>query len=320
MFLFLIAFFLSSNGKEKCNFREKMRPKEFVYPFNGNTGVFHLSSDHLTTLRLFKDKDDFNYGVNTLALAAAHFNVSILCYELMDSHLHSMVRGTWKECWACFRWVLHRLSILIAKRDGVSGVLPRDGFDVQAVLDSRQFRNEVAYILRNCYKARICSPFSYPWCSIDVYFNPFRDAIPGDSVSQMDTVAIRKLFRTREKVPGHYEIYDGRVLNRCFVDFKYVEKQLGDSLTLFDAIRVWDLESSVEISHGAAEKVSFTDSELAERLTTLCRKEYFVDSIRQLDRKSLLSLARTAARRYGAGKKQLARLLGISPEMLENVL
>ena len=297
-----------------------MRPSDFNDPFLGKCGVFHLSSDHLTSLRLFTGHDSFCYGVNTLALAAAKFRVSLLCYELMDSHLHNLLKGTWQACRDYFRWVLHRLAIHIAQREGVSDVLPRDGFDVQVVTDKRQFENEVAYILRNCYKARICSPFSYPWGSIDVYFNPFRDAVPGMPVSGMNVSDIRSFFHTRASVPESYTVYDGRVQNRCFVDYKYVEEQFGDSLAFFNAIRVWDLESSVALSHGAAEKLSFTDAELSIRLSAICRNEYHTSTVQQLDRKSLLSLARTAARRFGAGKAQLSRLLNLPVESLELVL
>ncbi len=256
-----------------------MRPKEFKDPFHGKCGVFHLASDHLESLRLFSDLDSYNYGVNTLALAAARFNISILCYELMDSHLHSLLKGTWQECWSFFRWVLHRLAIMLADKHGVSNVLPRDGFDVHAVLDAKQFRKEVAYILE-----------------------------------------VLKLFRTREAVPGDYLVHEGRVLNRCFVDYAYTESRIGSSLDFFDTLRLWDLESSVAISHGAAEKVTFTDAELSLRLTTLCRNEYHADSPQLLDRKSLLSLARAAAHRFGSGKTQLARLLNVSPDMLEKAL
>ena len=101
---------------------------------------------------------------------------------------------------------------------------------------------------------------------------------------------------------------------------KYVEKRIGDSLAFFDALRVWDLESTVEMSHGAAEKITFSDAELSLRLTTLCRNEYHTDSIQKLDRKSLLALARSASRRYGAGKVQLARLLHVSADALDRIL
>jgi hypothetical protein len=74
------------------------------------------------------------------------------------------------------------------------------------------------------------------------------------------------------------------------------------------------------LSHGEAEKVVFSDAELSARLTALCQNEYHTTSIRLLDRKALLSLARSAARRFGAGKSQLARLLNVSVDALEKVL
>ena len=128
------------------------------------------------------------------------------------------------------------------------------------------------------------------------------------------------MFQTRAQIPPHYEFREGRILNRCNVDFAYVERQFGDSLAFFDALRVWDLESSVALSHGVSERVTFSDAELAVRLNALCRKEYGADSVQLLDRKSLLMFARAASRRFGAGKNQLARLLNLSADILGKVL
>ena len=282
--------------------------------------MFHLASDHLETVRLFSDEESFRFGVNTLAIAATLFDVRILCYELMDSHLHALLRGRWPECRNFFRWVLHRLSMMVSKRDGVVDVIRLDGFDVHAVMDAKQFKNEVVYILRNCYKARVGSPFSYPWGSAEVYFNPYRDSVRGTPVAKMGTVACRNLFHSHVRLPDSYEILDGRVLNRCFVDYRFVENQFGDSLAFFDAIRVWDLESAVALSHGVSEQVNFSDADLSIRISALCRTEYGQDSVQLLDRKSLLLLARMVSRRFGAGKKQLARLLHLSPDILEKVM
>ena len=118
----------------------------------------------------------------------------------------------------------------------------------------------------------------------------------------------------------HYEHTGGRILNRCFVDYKRAEKLLESDLNLFDTIRLWDLEGAVAMTHGAEEKITFTDSELSAKIGTLCKKEYHAESIELLDRKTLLTLARAASRRFGAGKKQLSRLLGVSPEVLDAVL
>ena len=68
---------------------------------------------------------------------------------------------------------------MLNQRFGVSGVLPDDAFDVSAITDERMFLNEMAYILRNPYKARMASPYAFAWNSADVYFNPWRDYVHG---------------------------------------------------------------------------------------------------------------------------------------------
>ena len=298
-----------------------MRTDELEDPFCGKPGVWHFASDHLESRLLFRGDADYRYGVNTLAIGCArHHKVSLLCYSLMSNHLHLLLKGIYADCLAYYGWVTRRLSMMVWKRDGVADVLRLGSVDVHAVLDNRQFRNEVAYISRNAYKARICSPFSYLWSSADVYFNPFRDALHGTRVEEMGLAAVRALFHTREGMPASYEHLDGRILNRCFVDYPYVERRLGDSLAFFDTLRVWDLESSVALSHGAAGRIAFSEEELLVRMTAICRQEYHTESVEQLDRKSLLLLARTLARRFGVGKTRLARLSGLSVDVLGMVL
>ena len=63
-----------------------MRPADFVDPFGGRPGVFHLASDHLETLRLFSDRESFCYGVNTLALAVARFGIRDHVYLALRVH------------------------------------------------------------------------------------------------------------------------------------------------------------------------------------------------------------------------------------------
>ena len=66
--------------------------------------------------------------------------------------------------------------------------------------------------------------------------------------------------------------------------------------------------------------IRFSDEELSGKVSTICREEFHVSDIQRLDRKSLLMMARTLSRRFGAGKAQLARILGIEQDILEKVL
>ena len=85
-------------------------------------------------------------------------------------------------------------------------------------------------------------------------------------------------------------------------------------------MRKYDLESAVSQSHGIEEMLTFTDNEMQEKILAVCKNEFHVGSHNQLGRKELLLLARTLARRYSATKKQIGRLLGIDPAVLDDAL
>lgn len=292
--------------------------RDFKDPFPGRKGIFMFTTDHQLRQLVFRTADDFTFGVNTLAIGTLKFKVRVLCYTLMNNHLHLLIMGRYEDCLAYFKWVLLRLSQMMKARYGISGVLKANAADVQAVTDEDMFLNEVAYLLRNTYKAHIDSPFSYPWAPFEVYFNPYRNAIRGERFPSPD--AAKRILGTHAEIPEDWEHLNGRILNKYFVDYRTVEKIIGSGLTLFDRVRKFDLESVVSQSHGIEEMLTFTDNEMQEKIRVVCKNEYHVESHNQLERKDLLRLARTLARRFAATKKQISRLLGIDPAVLDNAL
>ena len=295
-----------------------MRITEFKDPFTGRTGVYMFTLDHLERHLIFRNKADFTYGVNTLAFGTLKHGVRVLCYVLMDNHIHLLLAGTYPECLAYYQWVLHRLSLMLGHRYGVSGLLSWKSSDVQAVKDEQMLLNEVCYLLRNGYKARIDSPFSYPWAPFECYFNPYLPFLKGSPLPTGREG--KRMFCTQATFPPDWEQVDGRILDKCFVDYRTVENRIGSSLVFFDRLRRYDLESVVSETHGIEERIAFTDSELQEKIRMVCQKELHVESPHQLGRKDLLRLARTLAYRYGAPKKQVSRLLGIDSDVLDAAL
>lgn len=292
--------------------------RDFKDPFQGRKGIFMFTSDHQLRLLVFRTEDDFMFGVNTLAIGTLKFKIHVLCYTLMNNHLHLLVMGRYEDCLAYFRWVLLRLAQMLKTRYGIKGVLKADSADVQAVTDKDMFLNEVAYLLRNTYKAHIDSPFSYPWAPFEVYFNPYRDVIRGERFPSLD--AAKRTLGTHADIPADWEHLNGRVLNKCFIDYRTVERIIGTGLALFDRVRKFDLESVISQSHGIEEMLTFTDNEMQEKILAICNNELHVESHHQLGRKDLLRLARMLARRFSATKKQIARLLGIDPAVLDDAL
>lgn len=297
-----------------------MRIDTFQDPFRGRIGEYQFSMAHLEKARLFRTPEDYDYGVNTLALATLVCPVKLLGYTLMDNHLHLLLGAAFPDCRRYIGWVVRRLRLMLRQRHGVSGLLGENAFDVTAVTDDTMYLNELAYILRNVYKARMASPFSFLWNSADVYFNPWREHIRGERLGSLDVARQKQLLQTHVMVPAEWEHLGGRILNRFFVDYAAAEKRVGDSLRLFDRLRLWDLESTMAVSHGLERSIAFTDNELQEKMLAICRNEFHVGSPHQLDRKTLLLLARTLARRFSARKDQVARLTGLDADILDRLL
>ena len=295
-----------------------MRISEFKDPFTGRKGVYMFTTDHLDRMLLFRDEEDFVQGSNTIALATLKFPVKVLCYALMDNHIHLLLMGRYDDCLAFYALVLHRIARMFETKYGVSGILKLQASDVQAVLDSKMLLNEVCYLLRNGYKARIGSPYSYPWAPFECYFNPYLPLFHGSPLP--GSKAVKRMFATHVKIPAEWEHIDGRILNKCFVDYRTVELKIGSSLDFFDRLRRFDLESVVEQAHGIEEQLAFTDAEMQEKIRAVCANELQTASPHQLERKDLLWLARTLARRFASPKKQIARLLGIDPSVLDQLL
>lgn len=295
-----------------------MRLSVFRDPRPDREGVFLFTTDHQERTRIFRTPADFTYGVNTLAIGTLRHPIRVLCYALMDNHLHLLLSGRYEECLTYFRWVLQRIAMMLKTRYGISGILKVDSTDVQVVTDAKMLLNEVAYLLRNPYKARIDSPYSYPWVPFEVYFNPYLPLMHGERFRH--PFDAQRTLHSHVPIPPEWEHVEKRILNRFFVDYRSVEKAVGNGITLFDRVRKYALETEVAKQHGEEEKLSFTDAEMQEKIQAICQYEYHVNSHHQLDGKTLLLLARTLANRFASPVKQITRLLGVDPDLLNRIL
>jgi len=296
-----------------------MKRKNFKDPFNGENGCFHLASDHLNTKRLFQSEEEFILGVNSLAILIADSDVSLIAYCLMDNHIHLLLSGRLKDCLAFYDKAVHRIVLLLDRVEGKTGILREEDVDITPVQSERQFKNEICYIHRNPYKARIAAPSSYEWSSADVYFSP---RLPtGTSAGGLNARRQRSIFHTHQTVPDHYE-YDGRglILNKGFVSFKKGEARFRDSVEYFDLLRKYALEAEVESAAGIHESIVFSDMDLMAKARAICQSEMHASSIQALGRKELLLMARKLSSRFGAAPGQISRLLGVEKEILERYL
>ena len=283
---------------------------------------FQINSKKLEKELLFRDEEDYIYGINTLALILLQFpGVVVYAFTLMSNHIHLLLGGSKEQCEACYDAVMHRLSLWLKKKYGLSGVIPYGPGkrEVVIVKGLEHFIIEVLYLLRNPFKARICCPGDYPWSSVGMYFTR-RGKMTGRKASTFTVRELRRILKTNIRIPGNWEITESGMVIPHFVNWKAVEKAFGNDEAIFLRRMMEPVEARHNQLSGLPMELKFSDQEIAARVRSICQNELNVKDHRQLSAKELLRLCRTLSMRFGTSAEQLQRVLGVGKTLLEDWL
>lgn len=283
---------------------------------------FQINSKKLEKELLFRDEEDYIYGINTLALILLQFpGVVVYAFTLMSNHIHLLLGGPKKDCEAFYDAVMHRLSLWLKRKYGLSGIVPygEKNRTTVTVNGLDHFITEVLYLLRNPLKAKICYPGDYPWSSVGMYFSA-RGRMKGRRASTYTARELRKILKTNIRIPENWEITESGMIIPQFVAWKAVEKAFENNESEF----LHRLMEPVEARHhqlsGLPMELKFSDQEIAARVQIICQKELNVDSHLQLPTRELFRLCRTLSIRFGTSPEQLQRVLGVDKSKVEDWL
>ena len=283
---------------------------------------FQINSKKLEKELLFRDEEDYIYGINTLALILLQFpGVVVYTFTLMSNHIHLLLGGPQEKCEAYYDAVMHRLSLWLKKKYGLNGVIPYGpkNREVVVVKGLDHFIIEVLYLLRNPFKAKICFPGDYPWSSVGMYLAK-RGLMNGRKASTFTVRELRRILKTNIKVPRDWEITESGMLIPHFVNWKAVEKAFQNDEVTFLRRLMEPVEARHNQLSGMPMELKFSDQEIATRVQAICQNELNVQNHRQLAVKELLRLCRTLSIRFGTSAEQLQRVLGVDRALLEDWL
>lgn len=283
---------------------------------------FQISSNKLTKELLFRDEEDYIYGINTLALILLLLpDVTVYAFVLMSNHIHLVLGGPKERCEAYYDAVMHRLSLMLRRKYGLSGIVPYGPKNRTTVTVKGQehFIIEVLYTLRNPFKAKICYPGDYPWSSVGMYFSK-RGQMTGRKASTFTARELRRILKTNIRIPGNWEITDSGMIVPNFIAWKAVEKAFDNVEAAFLSRLMEPVENRHNQLSGLPMELKFSDQELAARVRAICQNELNVKDHRQLSRKELLRLCRTLSIRFGSSPEQLQRVVGVDKADLEDWL
>ncbi|MBR5699810.1 MAG: hypothetical protein IKX37_01815 [Bacteroidales bacterium] len=279
---------------------------------------YHLCTKALEDKLLCYDKVDFQAIWNALIISAIVNGITLYCLCVMSNHIHVLLSGEKEQIARFFAAFKLKAGKHLGARYG-KHTARELSYELFPVRDRKAFCQEVAYILRNPYKAGIASPLSYKWSSAGVYFNT---CIPqGQCVSDIPSKRLRSILKTRFPLPGSLQIISGSLTPGSFIDREFVEKMFeNSSVRFFNALKTWSIEDVVNASHGQDVPDAYTDEEVLRGIKDICRDTFNGMSPRQMDQKAMVIIVRRIRARFGCPRNQLLRLLPVDDALLDRAL
>ena len=218
-------------------------------------GYWHVCTDGLEKGLIFKDKDDFIFGMN-----------GVLSYK--------------------------RRLFSLADLDGVDVCVKKIG-------DKEYLLKAIAYVLRNPLTSRQrILPYLYRWSSGAVCFGGECSSRGSGELTVADVGVrrMRSVLRSNFILPGHYRLTsDGMVMPENYVRADIVERLFGSPVQMMYYV-------------------------LRNDVVEMGKKQFHVASLENLCMEDKCRLAGILRKKYGIGVKQIARLTGLSPELVRKVL
>lgn len=289
---------------------------------SNETGYFHICTDGNAVPWIFQDDEDFIAGVNRIAICKLITGVTVVCFILMDNHLHIILYGTVLKCKAFINNYKRLTGIWISRKYCISEYLKHLPSEIIPITSEESLLNTIAYIDRNSIVAGYrYMPREYPWGTARYIFQDPSCREMGSSVSLSDLTvrARRSLLKSRVTVPTDWDVDSrGMILPKYFVDISRLER-IFKSPSRYSYFLAKKLEGEIEMSMENSKKTFLNDKELREVTRKLIINKFGV-SDKELDIKSKLVIAKELRYNYLSTVKQISRMLSLSEDLLKNFI
>ena len=128
------------------------------------TEYFHVCTDGRLLAWMFQDNKDFIAGINRIGICHIKTMAAVLCFVLMDNHVHFVLKGTMHQCKNFINLYKRLTGRWIMQRYGITDYLRLLPTDIIRITSEESLLNTIAYIDRNAVVAGYRHmPVEYPW-------------------------------------------------------------------------------------------------------------------------------------------------------------
>ena len=295
---------------------------------------WHFYSDGNSVERLFDDKEDFKDGMNRIFVVGMKYNIVILAFCLMDTHIHFVIYGEFNECNKFVHDFVRLTSIHIFNRHKERHKLQTIVISHQAIEDDLYLKYVICYVLKNAPVGGLgYTAYDYPWGSGSLYFRGtgwwsapawtlFKKA--EILVGSLETVGFNITFLSKLGVRERRMllntkatdfacdalIIDGMIFPGEYVAIEIVER-IFKTHKSFNFFMCKTREEDIEKIEGTLSRLSIPLQELRQHRDEICQELFSVKTIRNLTPQQRLYLARTIKSRLDCSTKQICKTCGL---------
>lgn len=283
--------------------------------------IWHLCTPGEFVGVIFKDRDDYVFGMNLVALCAANFSpqLKILTFQIMSNHLHFVIECEEPVIGEFFAFLKKRLQRYLAN-SGYLGSLSGFTPNYFRINDLKYFQNVIVYVNRNGYLVdRQSTPLTYEWGANRFFFNKFTHNELVVNVGQLSLEKRRAMFKSRNfEIPADYIVTQGYISPLSYCHITLAESFFKDANHYFH-LSSRQIESYSSIAKELGDKVTYTDYEIYSAIMSLCIRRYEVKNPSLLDKDAKIEVAKIMHFDYNASNKQIKRVLRLDENVIESL-
>ena len=275
---------------------------------------FYTAGDSVDVM--FHDENEFRDGMNRILPVVVCYDVMVLAFVLMDTHVHFVLYGEFDSCNRFVHEYVRRTSIYLSLRSEKRNALRDIEISHQNIDDDRYLKTAICYVVKNPVSAGLAyNPCDYPWSSGPLYFRRQDSwASPKWMLGMGETLLkdqeIRNLVKSRVKIDSGIRVLDGLIIPNQYVAVAVVEK-IFRSHRAFNFFMSVSKDIDIESRGGIISHLTVPLSEMRDNRGVLSKEMFGVLEIRSLNMGQRLQLARRMKGLYNCSPKQIAKLCGL---------
>ena len=268
---------------------------------------WHFYTDGKSIDALFYDDNDFRSGMNRVFVLSREYDLRILAFVLMDTHVHFVLYGEYETCNRFMREFIRRTSLYIRSYHGERKKLRGLPMNYQKITDDLYLKTVICYTLKNPTAGGLpYLPQDYPWSSAYLYFR----RVEPDS----DKVLIR--HNRQKEIKTHKLTGDMAVINTGMVSpAEYVAVDLVERIfrshKSFYYFMGTTRDEDIESRSGTMSLLALPIQEMRQHRAELSQRLFGTSKLRILTVPQRLKLARLLKSKYNCSIKQISRVCGL---------